>query len=210
MSTNPDLDRRITAWLDAQAPMREPDGLFERVAGDLAHTRRLPGWVVPERWLPMQTTARFGTAARAVITLALVAVLLAVFAALVVAAQPKPAPPVGLARNGLIAFPREGDIWVVDPDGSGPRRLLAGPGYEVPVVWSPDGRRIAYWSFAYDGDPSDRAAVEAALTSPTRRAAARAKAGRSTEIGHWRCSQRLRYSVRNVNRDRHLACSGVS
>lgn len=48
--------------------------------------------------------------------------------------------------NGrLIAFASSrggGGIYVVHPDGTGLRRLVAGPTSDV--VWSPDGRRIAY------------------------------------------------------------------
>ena len=165
MSTRPDFDRHITAWLDEQAPMREPDDLFERVTADLAHTRRLPGWAILERWLPMQTTARFGTASRAAVVLALLAGLVAAFAAIGIASQPdpEPAPATGIARNGLIAFPSDGDIWVVEPDGSEPRALISTPGIDGPAVWSPDGTNVAFWSFAFEGDMDDQTAVDAAI-----------------------------------------------
>ena len=59
--TAPDgFDRLFTAWLGEQAPMREPDGLLPTVSARIERTRRLPGWAILERWLPMQTTARFG------------------------------------------------------------------------------------------------------------------------------------------------------
>ena len=78
----------------------------------------------------------------------------------------EPAPPTGLARNGLIAFARDGDIWVIEPDGSDPRPFVATPGLDGPAVWSPDGTRLAFWSFAFDGDVDDQAALEAAMADP--------------------------------------------
>ncbi len=45
-------------------------------------------------------------------------------------------------------------IWILGADGSGPRLLVDGPGFEGPgqPVWSPDGTRIAY--LATPGRPS--------------------------------------------------------
>ena len=67
------------------------------------------------------------------------------------------APVTGPAANGLIAFERggDGDIYVVEPDGSNKRPLIAGPAFEWgpiwsrdgtrhPIAWSPDGTQIAF------------------------------------------------------------------
>jgi Tol biopolymer transport system component len=47
-------------------------------------------------------------------------------------------------RNGLIAYGRAGDIWVVDPDVGEPRVLISGPTSDDSPGWSPDGTRIAF------------------------------------------------------------------
>ena len=58
MNPSPDFDRRLTAWLDDQAPMREPDGLTYAVLARTRRTRRMPRWANPERWLSMAVITR--------------------------------------------------------------------------------------------------------------------------------------------------------
>lgn len=49
---------------------------------------------------------------------------------------------------GRIAFsaggPTQSDVYVVQPDGSGLRRLTSSPASEFDPSWSPDGRKLAY------------------------------------------------------------------
>ena len=56
--------------------------------------------------------------------------------------------------NGVIAFMRAGDIWTVNPDGSGERNITNTPDLneEHPAI-SPDGTRIAYDLTLEDFDP---------------------------------------------------------
>ena len=44
----------------------------------------------------------------------------------------------------------DGDLFVVDEDGNGLRRLLATPRLEQPADWSPDGKRILFTRFVGD------------------------------------------------------------
>jgi TolB protein len=37
-----------------------------------------------------------------------------------------------------------GELYVMNADGSGVRRLTRTPGTEVPLGWSPDGRKLAF------------------------------------------------------------------
>jgi hypothetical protein len=46
--------------------------------------------------------------------------------------------------NGKIAFVRDGDIWTVNPDGSGERRITRGPHVDDSPDWSPDGRELVF------------------------------------------------------------------
>jgi len=55
-------------------------------------------------------------------------------------------------RNGLIAFgsnrttQRNEEIYVMNADGTGERRLTTSPGHDSGPVWSPDGKRLAFFS----------------------------------------------------------------
>jgi TolB protein len=166
MNDNARFDRTLTAWLDEQAPPREPDRLLEAVTAEVAHTRRLPGWVIPERWIPMQTRALFGAIPRTVVILALLALLVASAAVIAAGQAPRLPPPVGPAANGLIAYDSGGDIWVVRDDGSEARQLTTGPAVDRMPSWSRDGTRLAYWSQDAVDAPSQLIVVDADGTEP--------------------------------------------
>ena len=47
--------------------------------------------------------------------------------------------------NGAIAFSRGGDIWTINPDGTGEKRLTSGAEHDDRAPeWSPDGREIFF------------------------------------------------------------------
>jgi TolB protein len=46
--------------------------------------------------------------------------------------------------SGLIAFDNRGKVFIVNPDGSGRRRLTRGKAWQSFPDWSPDGKRIAF------------------------------------------------------------------
>ena len=52
----------------------------------------------------------------------------------------------GIANDGRGAFTYQDDIWVVDADGSNPRRLTANVAHDFSPRFSPDGRWIAFTS----------------------------------------------------------------
>jgi Tol biopolymer transport system component len=156
MTPDDGLNRRLSAWLEEEAAPRAPGELRLRFAGQLARTRQRPGWATTERWISMETRARLGAVPRAAIILATLALLTALAAGAFVvgsSSSREAPPPFGPAANGLIAFSSEGDIIVVEPDGSGRRALTSGPETDIAPHWSRDGSRLAFWSGAAAGGP---------------------------------------------------------
>ncbi|HEX6154036.1 MAG TPA: hypothetical protein VFZ19_10995, partial [Solirubrobacterales bacterium] len=60
-----------------------------------------------------------------------------------------------VARNGVIAFVRDGDLYLIRPDGTGLRQLTAGPEIDERPLFSPDGRSLAFTRRAGPGAPRD-------------------------------------------------------
>jgi len=148
MNSSFDFDSRLSSWLDEQAVPRAPDALLAQVVERASHTRRRPAWATLERWISMETRARIGAVPKTALVLTILAALLALFSAIAVGQQPSPRlpAPMGVARNGLIAFDDGGDIFVVEPDGTDRKALTSGPAIDTAPEWSQDGTRIAYFS----------------------------------------------------------------
>ncbi len=151
MTPPSDIDRRLTAWLGEDAPVRAPDRVLRDALALTAGTRPRPAWRIPERWIPMRISVALAVIPRAALVATTLILAALVATALVVAGQPSPAPPLpsptGPARNGLIAYDSRGDIWTMNPDGTGARQLTSGPELDVSPLWSRDGTQLAFWSF---------------------------------------------------------------
>ena len=51
-----DFDRLMSQWMEADGRVREPEQLLESVLERTRVARRIPGWLLPERWIPVQLT----------------------------------------------------------------------------------------------------------------------------------------------------------
>jgi Tol biopolymer transport system component len=151
---------RLSAAFNEVGSQARPDYLPDIVA-QAGRTRQRPAWTFLERWLPMDIAIRRQGVPRAVLVFAVLALLITLLVATVAFIGTRPSqPPLGAATNGLIAFASGGDIIVVEPDGSRRRTLISVPSELGGMEYSPDGRRLAYWSRTLAG-PWDLNVVDA-------------------------------------------------
>lgn len=171
MNEHERVDRMLAAWADDAWPA-PPPAYLDEVLARTRRTRQRPAWASLERWLPMGLTLQRPMLA---LPMRLLAVMLTLLLLLIAAmsvpflfgGRSFPATVVTGDRNGLIAFGRDGDIWVVDPDVGEPRVLIGGRAVDGWPDWSPDGTRIAFWRmvgarydlWVADADGSNQAKV---------------------------------------------------
>ena len=131
MATRPSLDPHpsFLAWLEREGDVRPPDALLEQVLVRTTKTHRRPGWLVIERWFPMQLTARFGAVPRAAVILVLLGALLAVAGAIGLGSAPSPEPlgPGMFSPTSPLTVGRVSHTTTLLPDG----RILVAGGYEA-------------------------------------------------------------------------------
>jgi Tol biopolymer transport system component len=157
-----DFDLILAAWFESDAGAPEPAALFDNVIETTSHTRPLPTWRLPERWIPMdlalRTTQPFGRLAP--ILLVILLTIAVVAAALIIGSQrqPKLPPPFGLAANGQIVFVSEGHVHLADPDGTSNRSVTSGELFASSPIFSPDGTRFTYNQASIDADGETTAA----------------------------------------------------
>ena len=141
----------LNAAFNEAGGQARPDYLLDIVA-QAGRSRQRPAWTFLERWLPMDIAVRRQGVPRAVLVFAVLALLITVLIATIAFIGARPSqPPLGAPTNGLLAFASGGDIVVVEPDGSGRRTLISAPSELGGMAYSPDGRRLAYWSRALSG-----------------------------------------------------------
>lgn len=140
------LDRMVTDWLRAEAPMRAPEGSLDAVMRRVAEVDQQPH--LTQRLLGL----RWGRAPQ--VRLALLVALLAtlLIAAALIAGQFR-TPAVTSGREGWIVFTRQGgptgasedtEVWVLKPGSSAQPAIAAMPGLDRDcAVLSPDGREVA-------------------------------------------------------------------
>ncbi len=130
MNQRDDLDRMLGAWLDDPFTLPAP-GYLGEVLDRTRQMRQRPSWASLERWLPMTITLR-----RSFVPMPAVLAMLGLIALLAIMASLSLVPllagalgPTGtVAPAGLIAFDRDGDIYVTEPEpGSEPRAIVSGP-----------------------------------------------------------------------------------
>ena len=123
---------------------------IDNVLASSARVRQRPAWMFPERWLPMVDVARqpvfmarlpWRSVALAMLVLAL---LLAAAFVYVGSQQRVPAPPFGVARNGVIAYEAGGDIFTADAGTGATSAILKGPEKDLGPRYSLDGQQFVF------------------------------------------------------------------
>jgi Tol biopolymer transport system component len=148
MTTPTRIERELPGILGDLSAGPAPDYLDD-VFGRTGRMRQRPAWSFPERWLPMADITRSRAFPYSppwrMIALALVIVALLVAAALVyVGSQHRVPAPFGPARNGLIPYVSNGDLYAGDPVTGQTRALVTGSGDDAGPGYSPDGTRLAF------------------------------------------------------------------
>jgi Tol biopolymer transport system component len=139
MTHHDDLDRELVTWFSDDAARRMRAGLLGSIEAASLGRRQQPGWLVTLRGDSMGSAVVVSTRTR---RLALVAVLaaLAALLAIVLAGQQRPKP----IGNGPLAFVRNGDVYLANPDGRDARLVLHQDGFAFSTVaWSPNGASLA-------------------------------------------------------------------
>jgi len=162
MTEDRSIERRLSAWLEDEAPAELPDRVFEAAFARSRITRRRSAvlW-----WRPLMTrnqTATLAVGAAAIVVLVAGALLLpgrGPSTGGVPSPQPTPttaaratfnpsASLVPLSLTGQVAFARtidgNSDIYVLNLNRSGLVRLTTDPGEDAAPAWSPDGTRLLF------------------------------------------------------------------
>jgi hypothetical protein len=149
MMTNDRLERQLPGLLTELADPQTPD-YFDDLLWQTAHTSQRPAWTIIQRWLPMVDIARQPVIAPGIpfrtigLALLLVGLFLAALAAFIVGSRPNVPPPFGPARNGHVAYAKDGDIYTLDPFTGDAKAIVTGPGMDAAPVHSLDGTHIVF------------------------------------------------------------------
>jgi Tol biopolymer transport system component len=141
------IERRMPYLITELASPSMPDYVDDLLARSAA-TRQRPRWAFLERWFPMGALARRRLFVPVIpyrpILVAILLVALLVATAVLIGAQHRVPPPFGVARNGLVAYEQNEDIYTGDPASGNARALIAGPTKDFDAAYSRDGTKIAF------------------------------------------------------------------
>jgi dipeptidyl aminopeptidase/acylaminoacyl peptidase len=147
MTTFERFERSIPELMTELAPAHVPDYFDDMLRTTATKTQR-PAWSYPERWLPVEITARPLISRsfpwRPLVVLALIALLVAAGLAVYVGSQTRVPPPFGVAGNGVLLYrASDGSVVSLDPTDGSTATVAPASGRLADPVPSRDGRRIA-------------------------------------------------------------------
>jgi Tol biopolymer transport system component len=148
MTTERRLERDLPQILGDLAMGPYPD-YIDDVLAITAQRRQRAAWTLPERWLPMVNIARQPVLAPRIpwrsisVAFVIIALLLAAVAVLI-GTQPRLPAPFGPARNGLVTYAVNGDIFTTDPVTGLETPIVSGPENDLAPRFSLDGTHIVF------------------------------------------------------------------
>jgi Tol biopolymer transport system component len=142
------LERDLPSILGDLAMGPYPD-YIDDVLATTAQQRQRPAWSFPERWLPMVDIARQPVLAprlpwRAISLAAVMIALLLAATAFFIGTQPRAPEPFGVARNGVVAYEGDGDIYTADPVTGIATAIVSSPETDVGPRFSRDGTHVVF------------------------------------------------------------------
>ena len=143
------LERDLPDILTDLAAGPIPD-YVDHVLSQTGRKRQRAAWTYPERWLRMADIAARPVSAPGLpwrtigVGLLVIGLVVAAALAYVGAHQTKLPPPFGLARNGLVAYAQDGDIYTADAVTGTARAIVAGTAYDTEPRWTRDGTSLLF------------------------------------------------------------------
>jgi WD40 repeat protein len=139
--------QRVRAWTDTAMPAIDPSAI---AAVAIAGERRRHGLVgrladLVRGWSDVALIEDRGQGRPWLVLAVVLALAVAAIIGMSVGNRTHTVLPVGPAANGLIAVDGGGTITLIDPD-TGTQRAFGSPSIVWRPVFSPDGRRLAFWS----------------------------------------------------------------
>jgi Tol biopolymer transport system component len=151
MTIDSRLERQLPQILTELAPAHYPDYIDDVLATTVRLHQRA-SWTFPERWLPMAELLDiplqrvrapripWRLISLAIATIALLFGAVAVF----IGAQPRLPASFGPARNGVIAYDADGDIYTADPVTGRATAIVTGPAVDEGPRFSADGTQVIF------------------------------------------------------------------
>jgi Tol biopolymer transport system component len=140
------FERQLPGLLEDLAEPQTPD-YFDDLLWQTAGTSQRPAWTLLERWFPMLIARQPVLAPRLpwrpILTIALIGLLLLATAAFYAGMHHLP-PPFGVAKNGLVVYSENGDLFTTDPATGVVATIVTGPDFDLDPVFSPDGTKLAF------------------------------------------------------------------
>lgn len=205
MNASHDIERDLARWMEVVAPSRAPENLAPRILEGTRSLQPRPGWLARLMEPPMQTQISlrnyfgFGRPARLILVGLLILALTVggiVVGSQLLQQQPLP-PPFGLAGNGLLAANVNGEIVLMEPDGSTAQPLVLPFEGVTGTSFSRDGTRIAAWATPDTGRASQKSLI-----------VANADGSESFEVDHAKLVGDPGFRIAWSPDDRRLAFSG--